>query len=135
MKKEFIEKLIELAEGFTIEKRNQHEEWYVEFGDTVIVDYVFREYDQEFDVDEVMYFIKGSGFYPTLLYRALEAWNKKHFEVGAGNAGWIYPDNILMLYAGEENKSISRDISDYKPNEYLTSQEQALEAVLMEVLR
>ena len=136
MKKEFIEKLIELAEGFTIEKRIQHEEWYIRFGDKVVVDYVFREYDQEFDANEVMYFVKESGFYPTLLYRALETWNERHIEAETGNAIWINPSNIRAIVFNDEIVEVISDYkSEHKADKYLTAKEKALEAVLMEVLK
>ena len=115
MNKEFIERLVELAEGFLI----------------------FNEVYILFKTDSKAYFpivcIEQSIIYPTLLSRAAEGWNRKEIENNTGSAFWVSPDNIFTIK--HNNKTVTKYIKDYKPTEYLTPQEQALEAVLMEVLK
>ena len=115
MNKEFIEKLVEWAEGFTIEK--MHDPIIVHQQTGQIIDFnSYREW----------------SYYPVLLYRAMEVWNRRHIEAETGNAGWINPENVFAFISDGE---IEENISDYEADKYLTAKEKALEAVLMEVLK
>ena len=115
MKQETLKKIVELADGFELEWLSgtlcihtpDHEHWGVKT------------------------FNKTNGPYPLLLRRAVEGWNKSnstilHFiDLRSDHIECVndpYPNSPILLY------------KDYPTTEYLTPQEQAIEACLIELL-
>jgi hypothetical protein len=109
MKTEILKKIVELANGFGLEGE------YIKFDGKL------------FGENSVLY---NSLVIPLLLRRAVE---------GVNNAGkyeiYLYIDYVLLSSIDHPlTEDKDWDYSDYPKTEYLTSQEQAIEACLTELL-
>jgi len=109
----FIKKLTEHAEGFEFRESGA----IVYTHGTKLIDVNWQK-------------AREWEFYPLLLWRALRGFNYEALKSG-NDPIWVNPGE-LYTYIG--NKATDYSYKDYQPTEYLTSQEQALEAALMEVL-
>jgi len=117
MKQETLKKIIELADGFEIKYKDSH--WSIR--------------DPSGAWYSLEYFVKTKVAYPLLLRRAVEEWNRKG-EYGI----YLYVDYMII----ESNKGIQEltgdskewDYDNYEKTDYLTPQEQAIEACLIELL-
>ena len=113
MKEEdFIKRLVQLAEGFKL----------------IVSDYYIRV---TFRTGIVLSKnIRKWIFYPLLLYREMEGWNKKSKDIGLELTKWgnvvITNGNCNVMNIYYQNK--------FQPTNYLTPQEQALEDALKEIL-
>ncbi len=116
MKQETLKKIVELADGF---------EYRIIGGgasDKIITP----------SGDQPAYFtvIKSKELYPLLLRRAVEGWTM----TGVSEGNFIIPEpEILIDRINWETHKIYR-YSNYPKTDYLTPQEQAIEACLIELL-
>ncbi len=110
MKQETLKKIITLADGFAYDDRLKA--FYLN-GDTWVW---FKEIQKWED-------------YPLLLRRAVEGWNDKYADSETDTAIQVECDNIIEMSAGFFVK-----YSSYLKTDYLTPQEQAIEACLIELL-
>lgn len=114
MKQETLKKIVELAEGFDIIRESSH--WYG------LIRY--RNNSNLCMIQDV----EAWGYCPLLLRRAVEGWN---------NSKQPYPielnsDNVE--YFGKDEYRIINNYFNYTIIDYLTPQEQAIEACLIELL-
>jgi len=117
MKQETLKEIVELADGF---------EWYINRIEGVRVKFAesFFPYKSEIVRGNLLW--KGT-YYPLLLRRAVEGWNKqeKEHEVVFGRTCLDIID-----HDGIDNFQFA----DHSKTDYLTPQEQAIEACLIELL-
>jgi len=120
MKQETLKEIVELADGF---------EWYINRIEGVRVKFAesFFPYKSEIVRGNLLW--KGT-YYPLLLRRAVEGMNRAgKYEI------YLYVDYILLdLKNPFEEEDKDWDYEDFEKTEYLTPQEQAIEACLIELL-
>jgi len=113
MKQETLKEIIELADGF---------EWYINRIEGVRVKFAesFFPYKSEIVRGNLLW--KGT-YYPLLLRRAVEGWNRKR-------------DHIILSQSDVSCWLLELPFwyKDYPKTDYLTPQEQAIEACLIELL-
>jgi len=111
MKQETLKKVIGLAEGF--KAREDSPRLYLPNG-----------------IGVGFYYLKEDmTIYPLILRRAVEGWNGKYANSELHKAIIVECDNII-----EMDSNFYRNYSDYPKTKYLTPQEQAIEACLIELL-
>ncbi len=123
-----IKRMVSLAEGFGISYRPSHK--------TLTLQY--NGYDVSSGKDVVKVATKNDH-YPFLLYRAmvgfnLENSNDDYTYINIESDGIEYSKGFNDEWESGNYGSIQVWYSDYVSTKYLTAQEQALEAALMEVL-
>ena len=109
MKVGTVKKLIILAEGFAY---NESLEAFYSQGST----WTHFKYIRQWE------------FYPILLYRAVEGWNKNNSPYD------IFISFDSVEYYGKLTNRIIKNQFGYTKTDYLTPQEQAIEACLIELL-
>ncbi len=113
MKDKTLKKIIELAEGFEQLKGNIAFESCIRYKEQICIITQIEQWD----------------LYPLLLRRAIEGWNKKH-PIDAD----IVIDSAGIIWGKLDDTCGSISYDDYPKTEYLTPQEQAIEACLIELL-
>ena len=115
MNKETLKKIVELAEGF---------EWSGECEPAEDI-VCFKEYIMQ--ANDIQLF-SGNILYPLLFHRAVDGWNIKNPVYS------IELCSYCVEHFGKGNFMIINLHQDYEKTEYLTPQEQAIEACLIELL-
>ncbi len=114
MKQKTTKKIIELADGF--------ENWM-----SLDLSCV-KLHTADEKISIALKYISKWEHYPLLLRRAVEGWNKKNDPYD------IAIDCKTLLHYGKSNLVIVKHFDDYQKTDYLTPQEQAIEACLVELL-
>ncbi len=114
MKQETLKKIITLAVGFAYD--DSLKAFYLN-GDTWVW---FKEIQKWED-------------YSLLLRRAVEGWNDKHAESSNYKDDINISPNVVLRYEKDVLEKVYRH-AEYKKTDYLTPQEQAIEACLIELL-
>ena len=112
MKQETLKKIIELGEGFELKKDGMYEFLKIPNGAGISFDYLRKE----------------KTIYPLLLRRAADGWNIKNPVYTIDRMSYC------VEHFEKDNFRIINLHQDYEKTEYLTSQEQAIEACLVELL-
>ena len=124
MKQETLKKIVELTDGFyiTCEPTEDDEGNIVYLDKYEVVVFDNQEYETDiFDFDTGKYQVDTWMLYPLILRRAVEGWNEKHESITYDVLGIICNDQAY-------------EYDNYQKTEYLTPQEQAIEACLIELL-
>lgn len=111
MKQETLKKIVELADGF--EWLENSDGWCITYG-------VYQYFDTS-----VLY----KNIYPLLIRRAVEGWNKSKSDFYFID---LYSDHLD--YDANRYKKAVLIYRNYTKTDYLTPQEQAIEACLIELL-
>ena len=117
MKQETLKKIVELADGFEIRKDDNHE--YIRIPNKAGISFEYLE--------------KEKTIYPLLIRRAVEGWNDIHAESSNYKNDINISPNVVLRYEKNVLEKVYRH-AEYKKTEYLTPQEQAIEACLIELL-
>ena len=123
MNTDYIKKLVELADGFEISDALAGKDSY---------DYsqFHVKYKTSYSHIDTL---KTWNMYPLLLRRAVEGWNRKHGrESEYINTVECYAD-VTMAFVDYEINKVYRH-KEYEKTDYLTCEEQAIEACLIELL-
>ncbi len=112
MKTETLKKIVELGEGFEWDGDCEPSDDMITFRDG---NYIMH--------NENLDTWSGPVLYPLLLRRAVEGWNDKHDSIVFDPLGILSIDNDEAF-----------EYHNFQKTEYLTPQEQAIEACLIELL-
>ncbi len=123
MKQETFKKIVELAAGF---------EWYINRLEGVRVEFAESCFAYRSEIVRGNLLWKGT-YYPLLLRRAVEGWNDIHAESSNYKNDINISPNVVLRYEKNVLEKVYRH-AEYKKTEYLTPQEQAIEACLIELL-
>ena len=119
MKTETLKKIVELADGFEVIEDVEG------IGDIC-------NYDRSImssPLDEIHEYCH----YPLLLRRAIEGWNRKYGRTSDYQNTIELCADVLMTFIDYEINKVYRH-KEYEKTDYLTPQEQAIEACLIELL-
>ena len=117
MKQETLKKIVELADRFGWFQETMHFNQCVEYKDSACISYTVETWKH----------------YPLLLRRAVEGWNDIHAESSNYKNDINISPNVVLRYEKNVLEKVYRH-AEYKKTDYLTPQEQAIEACLIELL-